>query len=207
MGVATTIALVSLALSAYSAYKAGKDAKKAGEAQQTAAESEAQLAEYNADVAELQAKDAVERGAEVESKFRTQVRNMVGAQRAGIAAGNIDVGYGSAVDVQADAAYLGELDALTIRTNAAREAWGYQVEATNLKKRAEIARKTGYYAAQAGKSNASTAYLQGAANIATGAATLLMNRYGFKNPTTTPGARTSVTLDGRGDATPGTVNG
>jgi hypothetical protein len=106
---------------------------------------------------------------------------MVGAQRAGIAAGNIDVGYGSAVDVQADAAFLGELDALTIKTNAAREAWGYTVEAGDLRKRAAIARKTGYYAAQAGKSNASTAYLHGAGNIATGASTLLMNRYGFKN--------------------------
>lgn len=199
MAVATTIAIVGLALQAYGMIKSARAAKKAGEAQQSAAESEAQLAEYNAGVADLQAQDALERGAQTESKFRTQVRGMVGAQRAGSAAGNIDVGFGSAVDVQADAAYLGELDALTIRTNAAREAWGYRVEGTDLRKRAEIARKTGYYAAQAGRSNASTAYLQGAGNIATGASQLLMSRYGFKNP---PGGTTAPPRVALGDAIP-----
>jgi hypothetical protein len=84
-------------------------------AEKEAADSQADLADYNAAVAELQAKDAETRGAEEANRFRKSVNVMVGAQRAGFAAGNIDVGFGSAVDVQADAAFLGELDALTIQ--------------------------------------------------------------------------------------------
>ena len=168
----TTVALVGLALQTYGAIKSAHDAKKAGEAQTQAAESEASIAEYNAGVADLQAKDAV--------------RGLVGSQRAGVAAGNIDVGYGSAVDVQADAAYLGELDARAIRSNAAREAWGYQVQATDLRTRAKIARKTGYYAGQAAQSTANTAYLKAGANIALSTATLLQQRYGYNTSTPPP---------------------
>jgi len=71
-----------------------------------------------AEIADLQAKDAIERGALDEQRFRQSIRATIGAQRAGFAGANIDVGYGSAVDVQADAAFLGELDALTLRNNA-----------------------------------------------------------------------------------------
>jgi len=202
MAAFTALAIAGLALQAYGAVKAAKDAKKAGTAQQQAAESEAQIADYNASVADLQAKDAIERGALAESKFRSQVRGMIGTQRAGIAAGNVDVGYGSAVDVQGDAAYLGELDALTLRTNAAREAWGYNVQAGDLRKRAAIARKTGYYAGQAASANATTAAIQGIGSIALSTGSLLAQRYGFKDGSTPPPPRVSL-----GDAVPGGVNG
>lgn len=182
MAVGTAIAITGLVISAYSAWKQSKAAKDAGTAQNKAAESEAQIAEYNAAVADLQAKDARFRGGEAENRFRSQVRGVIGTERAGIASGNIDVGYGSAVDVQADAAFLGELDALTIRTNAAREAWGYEVQAGDLRARAAIARKTGYYASQAGSAIASSTALAGAGTLATNAGQLLMQRYGFKNP-------------------------
>ena len=84
------IAGVSAGISAVGQWKAGKAAKKAGEAQQRAAESQAELMDYNANVAELQAEDAVQRGAQEESRFRQGVRLMIGTQRAGFAAGNIE---------------------------------------------------------------------------------------------------------------------
>lgn len=115
--------------------KAGNAAKRSSELQADALEAAgaraAGIGAFNAAVAELQAKDALVRGAIDESKFRSGVRALIGTQRVGIASGNIDVSYGSAADVQADAAFLGELDALQIRTNAKREAWGYRVEAAN----------------------------------------------------------------------------
>ncbi len=188
-------------LSARSQAKAGKAAERAaqrqGEAEeraglaaQRAAESQAQLAEYNAAVADLQAKDALQRGDLDAQRYRSRTRVLVGEQRAGIAAGNIDVGYGSAVDVQADATFLGELDALTVRTNAAREAWGYRVEAEDLRTRAEIARQEGAAAAEAGRFGRQAAYEYGkgqrsagrfgAATTLLGAGTsLLESRYGF----------------------------
>jgi hypothetical protein len=175
----TATLIASAGVSAYGAYKQGKALKKAGEAVQRSAEDEAQLSDYNAGVAKLQAADALSRGADDEARFRDQVRGVIGAQRAGFAAGNIDVGFGSAVDVQADAATLGELDALTIRTNAAREAWGYQVNEIDLKKRGEILRKEGKNAAAAGRAQATAAYIGGAGTLLGSAGNLLQAKYGI----------------------------
>jgi hypothetical protein len=183
MGVMTALVIGSLAAQAYSSYKQGKAAKKAGEAGQTAAESQADLADYNAQVATVQADDAVARGGEEESRFRAGTRGLIGTERAGQAAGNVDVGYGSALDVQADTAYLGELDALTIRTNAAREAWGYKVQAEDLHARARIARRTGVMVAETGRAQANAAYLGGASNLLAGSANLYQAKYGFKAKT------------------------
>lgn len=176
---ALILAGVGMGISAYGQWKAGKAEKKAGEAQQTAAESQADLTDYNAAVAELQATDAVERGAIEANRFRQRTRVLIGEQRAGFAAGNIDVGYGSAVDVQADAALLGELDALTIRTNAGREAWGYRVEAEDLATRADITRKEGGALAAAGRQRQSAHRWAAAGTIFSGSASLLESRYGF----------------------------
>lgn len=192
MAAFSTLALLGLtaagtAISAIQQKKASNAqataSEQAGQAQRASAESQAELADFNAAVADLQARDAIERGVDEENRFRSSVKVMVGSQRAGFAASNVDVSYGSAADVQADAAYLGELDALTIRTNAAREAWGYQVQAEDLRKRATIARKEGVYAEQAGKTTAAAQRTSGTlgviGTIANTGASLLMARYGF----------------------------
>jgi hypothetical protein len=181
MAVFTALAIAGIGLSAYGQIRSGMASKRAGSAQREAAESGAELQDYNARVADLQAKDARERGAEQESGFRMGVRSMVGSQRAGFAAGNIDVAYGSAADVQADATMLGELDALTIRTNAAREAWGFKVQADDLRKRAKIARKEGVYLEAAGRANAQAAYAGAAGTVLSGASSLYQARYGFQS--------------------------
>jgi hypothetical protein len=181
MGVVTGMLIAGMALSAYSSYKQGKAAKAAGKAQRAVAEGSATLSEYNAAVSQLQAQDAVERGVEQEGRFRAQVRGVVGAQRAGFAGANIDVSSGSAADVQADAAFLGELDALTIRTNAAREAWGYQVQAVDLRERARISRKEGVAFERAGNAAGTAAYLSGAASLLNQGSTLA-TRYGWGTP-------------------------
>ena len=102
--------------------------------------------EFNAKVAEMQAVDALARGAEDEERFRMVVKGLIGSQRAGFAGQNVDVGIGSPVDVVADSAYLGELDALTIRNNAAREAWGYRVQAENFRMGVDAAGRANNFA-------------------------------------------------------------
>lgn len=180
--------------------KAGNAAKKAGQKQADAAEAEGQaalessesqatLADYNAQVASLQAQDAIIRGTQEENRFRTGVRALIGSQRADFAASGVDVGFGSAVDVQADAAFLGEMDALQIRTNAAREAWGFKVQAEDSRARAGIARKEGKNALEVARlggkaavaqgNAAATASRWGAASTLLGTgASLLQSRYG-----------------------------
>lgn len=60
---------------------------------------------------------------------RVRAGQAVGTQRSVQAANGIDVNSGSAAQLQDDTAMLGELDALTIQNNAAREAYGYRVQA------------------------------------------------------------------------------
>jgi hypothetical protein len=200
-----TLGLTALgtAVSAYGQYRSAKASKKAGNtaaaaqekagtAAREASESQAELADYNAQVAELQSTDAVDRGADAESRFRTTVRKTIGEQRAGFAGGNIDVSYGSSVDIQADAAFLGEMDALQIRTNAGREAWGFKVQAEDYRKRGEIMRKEGLSAEAAarlnaqgtresGRAAATANYFGMAGTLIGGTTSLLQQSYGFKN--------------------------
>lgn len=178
-GLALLLAGAGAATQAVGAVKAGNAAKKAGQAQKGAAESGAELSDYNAAVADLQATDATQRGVEEESRFRSQVKATIGSQRATQAAQGVNVGYGSAVDVQGDAAFLGELDALTIRTNAAREAWGYKVQAQDLRTRATIQRKEGVAAEAAGNSAATTGKIAAVGTILGTTSSLLQTKYGF----------------------------
>lgn len=176
--VALAVMGASAAWSAWQQHKAGQAAEQVGVANQGAANSEAALSDYNAAVAAQQATDAVTRGTYAENRFRVGVRSIIGRQRAGFAGNNVDVGFGSSVDVQADAARLGELDALQIRTNAAREAWGYNVQAEDLRRRAVIQRTEGANALLAGQTAASTANAQAVGTVLGGASSLLQARYG-----------------------------
>lgn len=116
MGVSALIGFgVSKAFQAVGQYNAGQDAKS--------------IADYNAQIALQQEQDALDRGKQDEEKFRQGVKGLIGSQRTGFAGQGVDVGQGSAADVQADAAFMGELDALTIRNNAARAARGYAQQA------------------------------------------------------------------------------
>lgn len=179
----TALALVmsaaGTASQAYGQYKAGKAGQRAGAAEADISNSQADVADFNSHVATLQSADAVERGAEQENRFRDQVKGVIGKQRTQFAAGNVDVGFGSPVDVGADAAYLGELDALTIRTNAAREAWGYDVQAFNYSKQAQIDRKAAANQLLAGDQAASAGAWAAGTSLVAGGGSLLMAKYGF----------------------------
>jgi hypothetical protein len=182
-GTAMTIGLIAsgvgTGISTIGTIKAGNAQKRAGEAGQRASESQADLLEANAAIADLQADDAIARGVQEEQRYRQVVRGAIGTQRAGFAAGNINVNTGSAVDVQADAAMLGELDALTIKTNAAREAWGYNVQAFDHRKRAEIVRREGVMIAESGTAAQSASRWQAGGTLFSAGSSLLERSYGF----------------------------
>jgi hypothetical protein len=169
MAVATSI-MVGLAVAG--AVTTAYGIKKAGDAAKDAGEASARQFEFNAAIAALQGQDAAQRGLEEEQRFRSSVRGLVGSQRAGFAAQGVTVNQGSAVDVQADTAYLGELDALQIRANTQREVWGYQVQQEDLLYGAQVARKGGQAAKTASNFQAAGTLI-GAGN------SLLMSKYGW----------------------------
>lgn len=135
------------ALQAYSMVQQGRQAKRL-------AGINAGIAEQNAADNELRAVEALRRGGQEEEAQRRQTAVLLGRQRAALAAGGVDTGSGTALNLQEDAAAFGEQDAQTIRDNALREAWGYRRGAENYRVQAAGERLSGKYAARAGQLNA-----------------------------------------------------
>jgi len=112
-------------------------------AQYSAGKANQQIAEGNARLSEEQAADAFARGEEDVRRLEVKSRGLIGSQRARLAAQGLDIESGSALDIQADTAYMTEMDKMTIRTNAAREAWGYKAQAANYRFGGKVALQTG----------------------------------------------------------------
>ena len=102
-----------------------------GQASSEAAKYNASIAAANAQIASQNATFAGEAGTAQVEQASLQNRSRVGAIEANQAASGLDVNKGSAVDVRSSAQQLGELNAITVRSNAARQAYGYQTQATN----------------------------------------------------------------------------
>lgn len=154
------------------------------------------IQDYNATLQDAQSADALRQGLVAETLERQQVKGVIGTDRTDYAAGNVEINSGSALAVQASSAYQGELQALTIRTDAARTAWGYQVTAENYRMQAAAIRTTGALQAQsiqdAGDAQALSESMSGqlaqqqgdygaAATILSGAGNILNQAMGASN--------------------------
>lgn len=126
---------------------------------------EAQLYNQNAGLADMQAADAIARGREAELKVRGDSRQLVGAQRAALAAQGIAIDSGSAADVIENDAMMGELDALTVRNNARRAAWGFNVQGEQYRAQGELARAVGRNTAKALRRGSVNTLLSGAGQL------------------------------------------
>lgn len=121
---ATVLAGASLGLGAMSAYQQSQATKASMEYQSA-------VARNNAITSEYQAEDAIKRGQVAEEQQRRKTMMLKGTQTARLAANGIDISEGSALQILSDTDWMGEQDALTVRENANREAWGYRVQAQN----------------------------------------------------------------------------
>jgi hypothetical protein len=115
---------------------------------------QAEVENQNQKTALLAAADAIHRGDIAETAARTRTRLLISKQRAGYAAAGIDLSSGTPVEVTADTAMFGEMDALTIRNDAAREAWGYVAQSEDFKRRAALVKS-------AARNNAGSSLLTG----------------------------------------------
>jgi len=87
------------------------------------------MLKQNAALKDQAANDTIAAGNTSADWQRVRTGQAIGTQRSAQAANGIDVNSGSAAQLQDDTAMIGELDALTIANNAAREAYGYRVQA------------------------------------------------------------------------------
>ena len=111
---------IGLALTAVGTVFGVAGALHSAEAQADAAEYQAAVARNNRIIAERNAEDARRRGEFEANVQRQRTQQLIGTQEAFFAGQGVLVGQDSPLDVVADTAALGELDALTIRNNAER---------------------------------------------------------------------------------------
>lgn len=107
------------------------------------AKTQKRIADYNAKLSQMKVGMALEQGQEAVKRQRMKVSGLIGAQRTGFAAQNILLDTGTAADVQQQTAYWGEIDATTIRNNAALEAWGYEQQGLSYELQGKVAMQQG----------------------------------------------------------------
>lgn len=168
-------AAASLAITAVGAAYSAYGQVQAGKAQQAQYNYQAAVDRNNKKITDWQAKDAIDRGKEEERRRRLQTQQTMGTQRVSFAANGIDLGSENVSDTLADTAMTGELDALTIRSNAARDAWGYKVQGMNYMASAGNNQLAGRNARQAGRTGAMSTILGGASTVSQNAYTYNKN--------------------------------
>lgn len=155
--VAGTAAVAGAGLSAYGQLQQGK-------ATQAADNYAAQVATNNAAIATQKANWAAEEGVQSASKSQMDTAAKVGAIKANQGASGVTIGEGSSPDVVQSARTAGMLDAMTIRSNAAREAYGFQVDSSNQTAQSALYKASGKNAVKASKIGAASTILGAAAS-------------------------------------------
>ena len=135
------------------------------------------VAENNAVMAKRHAEDTLRRGALAEAEQRKRTDALKGTQKAAAAANNVVVGSGSSLDILEATAEMGELDALTIRTNAEREAAGLRFDAQNYQAQGKFSALQGKYGLAEGVLKAGGSVLGG------------VSKYNASKPLSTGGVR------------------
>lgn len=92
---------------------------------------QARVADMNASLARDQGKDAMERGLLADRDTQRDTAQLLGAQRASMAANGLDLGFGSAAQVLSDTRMIGREDVDRTRRNTFAEVQGFDINALN----------------------------------------------------------------------------
>lgn len=161
-----TLVAVSTAATAGGSLLSAFGASRAGEAQ-------SQMYQYQAGISQLKQKIDLQNrdyalavGETEASRYGMQARQRMGAIRAGEGASGIDVGSGSKAEVQEGQQTVTDIDMAQIRNNAARRAYGFEVEATSDAAEAGLYTRAASDASKAGKIKALGSLISGTASVA-----------------------------------------
>lgn len=170
---ATTLAYAGLALSAAGTAAGVAGQIKSASAAKASADYQAQVASGNQQIA-LQNASAASKSGEAQAAIQEQkTRAQVGAIEASQGSSGVDINSPTASAVRTSAGELGDLDAQTIRSNAARTAYGYQTQATNFGNVSSSDTATGENAESAGYIGAGTGLLSGVGSASTNYASVM----------------------------------
>lgn len=161
MSGATTATYLSAAALAATATSAVAN----GYATSAADKANAKIAEQNSGIATQNAAFAAQEGESNAGQQSIQNRAASSQIKANQGAGGVDVNTGSNANVQASEAEIGQLNTMTIRSNAARQAYGYQTQAVGFEGQAAADRS-------AGKNAITSGFINGAADAGKAAAAM-----------------------------------
>lgn len=119
----------------------------------------------NATLAATEATSATQEGELEAHQAKVAGRVGIGQNRASYGAQGVDISTGSAVDVQANTARMSALDVQMIQNNAARKAWGYNVESQSYAEQATLAKLRGDNTAAGLRSQAASTLLTGVSQM------------------------------------------
>lgn len=111
------LAAVSAATAAYAGYTQAQTSKK--------------IAHHNAEVADIGAADALKRGEQAKIDARKRGSQIEGQQRTALASRGLDLSEGTANDILGQTDFFTQSDVATAGTNAKKEAWAKEAQATN----------------------------------------------------------------------------
>lgn len=173
MSISAAAAVGSLGLGIVGGVMNAKGVNQSYQAKASNAAYQAQVAQNNAAIARTNATLDREAGdiAATNQGFRT--RAVIGATLAGQAASGVDVNTGSFVHARAGEAEAGMLDALTIRSDAAKKAWAQETQASNFEAEAGLQRMESQQALKAGPTAATGSLLSSASSVGSGFAKFL----------------------------------
>lgn len=125
----------------------------------------AAVASNNAAIMRQNAGATLQAGAYEEASSKLHTGEVIGQERAAQGANNIDVSVGSAPQVRQSTATVGAMDAAMIHYNAARAAYGQEVEATSLEAQSKLDKMAGTNAIVGSLFKAGSSLLSGASSV------------------------------------------
>lgn len=134
-------------------------------------EAAARINEVNARIAELTAQSVLRAGMQAEQTQRLKTAQLKSSQKAAYAGNGIALDSSTVARVAASTDVLGEIDAATIKANAARTAWGYRTSGVNYTNQAAMDRVT---------ADGIEPFRSGMSTLLTGATSVLGTRYKYQ---------------------------
>lgn len=176
---ATTLAYAGLALSAVGTGAGVLGQMQQAAAQKASADYQSKVAAGNQTIALQNASFAAKSGEQQAAIQEQKTRAQIGAVEAGQASSGVDINSPTASAVRTSTDEVGALDAQTIRSNAARQAYGYQTQAANYGNAASADTATGQNAETAGEINAGAGLLSNVGSASTNYANVLNKASGL----------------------------
>lgn len=175
----TTAAYIGVALAAAGAGASVLGTMQQASAAQAAAKYQSEVAAGNQEIANKNASFAAASGEQQAAIQEQKTRVQIGAIEAAQGSSGVDINSPTATAVRTSQNELGQLDAQTIKSNAARQAYGFETQANNFGNQASADIAQGNNAETAGKIGAGAGLLSSAGNASLNYSKIINNSSGL----------------------------